>query len=126
MTFYERFKTLRQGKGMSPARAGEECGLNKGTVSAWKQRGTQPSGQTLQKIADYFGVTTDYLLTGEDPAYQAISSSDEEVEIFEAINALKDTELRRLVLRLSKASQEEIRKVHGFLDLTQIGGSYGS
>lgn len=126
MTFYERFKILRQGKGMSPARAGEECGLNKGTVSAWKQRGTQPSGRTLQKIADFFGVSTDYLLTGEEPTYTAIRTADDDIEIFEAINALKRYDLRRLVLRLSEASDEEIRKVHGFLDLTQIGGSYGS
>ena len=126
MTFYERFKTLRQAKGISPARAGEECGLNKGTVSAWKQRGTQPSGRTLQKIAEYFGVTTDYLLTGEEQAYTAVRTADPDVEIFEAINALKREDLRRLVLRLSEATEDEIRKVHGFLDLTQIGGSYGA
>lgn len=126
MTFFERFQDLCNKAGKSPARVGVEIGLNKATVSAWKTKGSIPSGNTLYKLADYFGVSADYLLTGEEPTYQALRSSDEEVEIFEAINALKDTELRRLVLRLSKASREEIRKVHGFLDLTQIGGSYGS
>lgn len=125
MTFLERFQDLCNKAGKSPARVGVEIGLNKATVSAWKTKGSIPSGNTLYKLADYFGVSADYLLTGEE-SYQAVSSSDEEVEIFDAINALKDTELRRLVLRLSTASQEEIRKVHGFLDLTQIGGSYGS
>lgn len=124
MAFYENYQRLCLKMGKSTSKVAEEIGFNKASASGWR-RGAVPSGSNLQKIADYFGVTTDYLLTGEEP-YQAISSSDEEVEIFDAINALKDTELRRLVLRLSTASQEEIRKVHGFLDLTQIGGSYGS
>jgi transcriptional regulator with XRE-family HTH domain len=125
MTFYENYQRLCSKMGKSTSKVAEEIGFNKASASGWK-RGAVPSGSNLQKIADYFGVSADYLLTGEEPTYQALRSSDEEVEIFEAINALKDTELRRLVLRLSKASQEEIRKVHGFLDLTQIGGSYGS
>lgn len=123
--FYDNYKKLCLKIGKSTTKVGNELGISSGTVSAWKN-GTTPTGAMLQKVANYFNVSSDYLLTGEDPAYQAVSSSDEEVDIFEAINALKDTELRRLVLRLSTASQEEIRKVHGFLDLTQIGGSYGS
>lgn len=31
-----------------------------------EKTGATPKGDTLQRIADYFGVTTDYLLTGED------------------------------------------------------------
>lgn len=125
MTFYERYKELCSKKGESPTKAAANNGIGGSTVTAWKN-GSFPKGETVYKLANYFGVSADYLLTGEEPTYTAIRSSDEEVEIFEAINALKDTELRRLVLRLSKASDEEIRKVHGFLDLTQIGGSYGS
>lgn len=125
MDFYDRVKQLCRAKGVSLARMAKDIEISSGTVANWKAAKTMPQGPILRKLADYFNVSTDYLMTGEEP-YQAISSSDEEVDIFEAINALKDTELRRLVLRLSKASQEEIRKVHGFLDLTQIGGSYGS
>lgn len=126
MDFYDRVKQLCRAKGVSMARMAKDIEISNGTVANWKAAKTMPQGPILRKLADYFNVSTDYLMTGEEPTYTAIRSSDEEVEIFEAINALKDTELRRLVLRLSKASQEEIRKVHGFLDLTQIGGSYGS
>jgi transcriptional regulator with XRE-family HTH domain len=31
-----------------------------------EKTGATPKGETLSKIADYFGVTTDYLLTGEE------------------------------------------------------------
>lgn len=123
MTFFERFQDLCNKAGKSPARVGVEIGLNKATVSAWKTKGSIPSGNTLYKLADYFGVSADYLLTGEEPEYVALRTADEDVLIFDAIDALRREDLRRLVLRLSKASDEEIRKVHGFLDLTQIGGS---
>ena len=123
MTFFERYKELCQKKGESPTKAAAKNGIGGSTVTAWKN-GSFPKGETIYKLAEYFNVSTDYLLTGEEPTYTAIRTADPDVEIFERINALKREDLRRLVLRLSEASEEEIRKVHGFLDLTQIGGSY--
>ena len=123
MTFYENYQRLCSKVGKSTSKVAEEIGFNKASASGWK-KGAVPSGSNLQKIADYFGVTTDYLLTGEERNYTAIRTADPDVEIFERINALKREDLRRLVLRLSEASEEEISKVHGFLDLTQIGGPY--
>lgn len=40
--------------------------IGKGSLSNWTKRGTVPGGETLQKIANYFGVTTDYLLNGSE------------------------------------------------------------
>ncbi len=45
-----------------------DLGFGKGTFSTWKKRGTIPSGSVLQKIADYFGVSVEYLLGKEDSA----------------------------------------------------------
>lgn len=122
-TFYENYQRLCLRIGKSTSKVAEEIGFNKASVSGWKNKGAVPSGSNLRKIADYFKVSTDYLLTGEEPEYTAYRTADEDVLIFDAIDALRREDLRRLVLRLSKASDEEIRKVHGFLDLTQIGGS---
>ena len=60
--FYDRYCELCQQKGVSPSRAAIEMGINKGTVSVWKNKGTHPQAAQLQKIADYFDVTVDYLL----------------------------------------------------------------
>ncbi|MBQ8401534.1 MAG: hypothetical protein IJX14_06345 [Clostridia bacterium] len=40
--------------------------MSNATYTNWKKRGSTPQGKNLQKIADYFGVTTGYLL-GEKP-----------------------------------------------------------
>lgn len=64
--FFDVFKALCDKKGVSPKRATEEIGLSNSITTKWKKTGATPKGETLSKIADYFGVTTDYLLTGEE------------------------------------------------------------
>ena len=64
--FFDIFKLLCEKKGVSPKKATEDIGLSNSITTKWKKTGATPKGDTLQRIADYFGVTTDYLLTGED------------------------------------------------------------
>ncbi len=69
--FYDLFCDLCKQKNVSPTRASLEIGLSKSTATKWKNTGATPNGETLSKIADYFGVSTDYLLTGsggKDPS----------------------------------------------------------
>lgn len=63
--FYDRFEALCQKKGVSKQKACIDCGLSRTAWNKWKA-GAVPNGEALQAIADYFGVTTDYLLTGEN------------------------------------------------------------
>lgn len=59
--FYDRFVELCKARGISPAAVTREIGLNNSSPTAWK-RGAIPNSKTLQKLADYFGVSVDYLL----------------------------------------------------------------
>lgn len=63
--FYDKFCELCTTKNLSPSRVALEIGINKGTVSVWKNKGTMPSAENLKIIAKYFGVTVDYLLENE-------------------------------------------------------------
>lgn len=62
--FFDIYKTLCDSRGISPKKAAIEIGLSNSVTVKWKA-GATPSGSTLAKIADYFGVTTDYLLGTE-------------------------------------------------------------
>ena len=64
--FYDLFCRLCQEKGVSPTRAPIEIGLSRTIGTKWKKTGATPQGDTLQKIADYFGVSVDYLLGNEE------------------------------------------------------------
>ena len=63
--FYDLFKALCDKKGVSVSRACLDMGLSRSIAAKWKNTKTNPSAEVLPKIANYFGVTVDYLLTGE-------------------------------------------------------------
>lgn len=81
--FYDRFKQLCERKGVSCNKAALEIGLSNATPTKWKKTGATPVGETLDKIAAYFGVTTDFLLgkTEKAPAETGKRSvSDDEIK----------------------------------------------
>ncbi|MDE7243944.1 MAG: helix-turn-helix domain-containing protein [Oscillospiraceae bacterium] len=59
--FAQRLKQLRQRRRISRIVLSELCGLHRNAVSRY-ERGTMPSFDSLIAIADFFGVSTDYLL----------------------------------------------------------------
>lgn len=60
--FGDRLKELRKNKSISQEELGNICGVAKNTVSYWEKNINQPSIEIITKLADYFDVTTDYLL----------------------------------------------------------------
>lgn len=60
-TFYEIYRLLCQKVGKSDNAVAAEIGLSNSTVTTWKQ-GALPRRPTLKKVADYFNVSTDYLM----------------------------------------------------------------
>lgn len=70
--FFDRFQELCRLRGVTPARAAQEAKVNKSTVTYWKQHPeSKPTGQTAQRLCDYFGVTMSELY-GEQPIEQAV------------------------------------------------------
>ena len=63
---YEIFEQLCNKFSVTPYRVCKETGLTTATISNWKAGRYTPKADKLQKIADYFGVTIEYLMTGEN------------------------------------------------------------
>lgn len=64
MTAFDRLKKLCDEHGISINILEERIGLGKNTLYAWKKK--VPGGVNLEKVADYFDVSTDYLLGRTD------------------------------------------------------------
>ena len=60
MDIVEKIRMLCNEKSMTIAELERNVGLGAGTVSRWNVR--VPGVDKVQKVADYFSVTTDYLL----------------------------------------------------------------
>lgn len=69
MTFYERIETLRKERGISQGALEKKLGFSNGSICKW--RTSMPTHQRLQKLAGFFEVSVDYLVTGEEPAFHA-------------------------------------------------------
>jgi len=80
--FFNRFRALCEQKNVSVYRACTDIGLNRSAVAKWKNGG-KPNGSTAVRLAEYFGVTTDYLLGQSEeklPAGQLRRVSDDEIK----------------------------------------------
>ena len=57
-----QFKLARQFKNLKAVEAAELLGVSQPTLSAWETGRKSPSVDSLEKMADLYGVTTDFLL----------------------------------------------------------------
>lgn len=63
---YEFFEDLLKKYEVTAYKVSKETGVSQSTLSDWKRGISTPKNDKLQKIANYFGVSLTYLLTGED------------------------------------------------------------
>ena len=86
--FFDNFVRLCEQKGVKPSRALTEAGVPKSAYSYWRTEAgagndAKPTNQNSVKLAQYFNVSVDYLLTGnqkENPPQQPQSEVDAAVE----------------------------------------------
>ncbi|EDN7006438.1 helix-turn-helix domain-containing protein [Listeria monocytogenes] len=64
MTTFERIKKLSAKKGITISQLTSELEMGENSIYRWKTQ--KPALDKLQKVADYFNVSTDYLLGRTD------------------------------------------------------------
>ena len=96
MSLLARIKELREKNGnISINKLEKITGLTRGSMSKWDEH--TPSYEKLTKVADYFNVSVDYLLTGDEtkkaPIISDESLSEKAVELSMLLNDLTEQEL---------------------------------
>ena len=61
----KRLKELRAKNGLTQATFAEEFSISKGTIAMWETGKRTPDIETIKQIAEYFGVSVDYLVDNE-------------------------------------------------------------
>ncbi|MCH5164671.1 MAG: helix-turn-helix transcriptional regulator [Clostridiales bacterium] len=64
--FKERFRELREEKGIFQSDVAKVLNVSQKSISNWEMGSRRPDFETLVQIAQFFNVTTDYLLGVED------------------------------------------------------------
>lgn len=113
---YEIYCKLRDSKGVKDSDVVRATGITKSTFSDWKSGRSNPKNDKLQKIADYFSVSVDYLMTGEDKSDLSDKKyyiNDETAEMADKI--FHNKELRLLFDAARDAQPEDLETVHQML-----------
>ena len=97
MNPYEKIQELTNERGISVRELEKRLGYSNGYFSKWKR--VSPNSDGLTKVADYFGVSIDYLLGREEKtslaekhgvfAFDGEPVTDEEVEFLKSVLAAK-------------------------------------
>lgn len=88
---YEIYQKLRDERGLKDSDVAREASVSKSTFSDWKVGRSKPGIKKLQKIADFFGVTVDYLMTGKEDEQKEKDNTDDLKQKFEELKELLES-----------------------------------
>jgi len=92
--FPERLKQLRVEAKLTQQQMAEAFNIKQPTYAQWETGRTKPKGETLEKFADFFNVSTDYLL-GKTQPKKELSVFPERLRQLRAESDLTQRELAR-------------------------------
>lgn len=111
---YEIFSELLQIHGVTPYKVSKETGVSQSTLSDWKRGISTPKQDKLQKIADYFNVSLEYLMTGEEKeGGEKYYLNDETAQMAQKL--FQNKELRVLFDAAQDASPEDLKTTYDML-----------
>ena len=123
--FYDRFVALCEKNGVSENKACADSGISRSVAAKWKNqlnngKDVKPSAKTLKALSNYFGVSTDYLLTGVEPEpvieddvaeiREAMRNNDELKILFKLARNAKTSDVLQASALLQKLKEESENK----------------
>ena len=113
---YEVFEKLLKQCGVRVYEVAKATGIAPSMFTDWKKGRYQPKAEKLKKIADYFDVSVDYLMTGESQE-QDYYMDDEAKELAQFL--FENPEYRVLFDASRKVKRDDIMLVKELLDRFQ-------
>lgn len=111
---YERFAELLRRSGKKVADVARATGIRPTTFADWKAGRYTPKGDKLAKIADYFGVTSDYFYSDESSDHLPAYYLNKEAAMA-AQKIFDDPDLRALFDIARNSSADDLRLTAEFL-----------
>lgn len=115
---YEIFLKLLNEKGVTAYKVGKATGIAGSTFTDWKSGRSVPKQEKLQKIADYFGVSLDYLMTGKEsnPSMDYLYTDENSDFLIEVTNKAKDKEFVERMKKYMSLLSEDQKSINDMID----------
>ncbi len=107
MEFKDNLKELRKKKGLSQVELAEKLGFSKSLIGLYETGDRKPSFEALEAIADFFNISTDYLMGKDDKSVYYLDPEAAEM----AQQIYDNPELRILFDASRKVSKEDLQFV---------------
>lgn len=109
---WDIFCQLMAEKGVRQADVAREARVDPSTFSDWKKGKSKPKAEKMKRIADYFGVTLEYLMGEADDrgANRTVEMSQLEKELLYKFNQLSVGDRQRLMDSLDYLLENPIYK----------------
>ena len=119
--FPQRLKALRKEKKLTAKELGEKFSLAESTISGYETGARKPDMDTINKFADFFGVSVDYLLGRTNVRNISQMHGDVDPEIEELLEKIrsKGAEIEASAI-LRTASQLEKEQLQDILKVFEI------
>ena len=114
LEYGDRIAQLRERKGMTQEELAGSIGITRAALSHYEKNRREPDYKILSKIADYFKVSIDWIIRGNnlsapnDPKYSSLELTLEEEYAKKGLSP----ETQRELLDVAVAAVEEARKKH--------------
>ncbi len=105
--FGEKLKELRTNRNIFQKDLAEYIGVSRAIISQYESGDKYPSIDTIEKIAEYFGVTIDYLLGSNNTINDLEEQFPEGVQVLRRATKELTPEARAKMVKLMKAFLEE-------------------
>lgn len=121
MELGKRIQSLRKMKGISQDELADKVGVSRQAVSKWENEQSIPDIDKVILLSDYFSVTTDYILKGEETTQQENRSFNTSQLLYIASTAF-------LVIGLLSAfdgwsSDKSLENIWGSMIIQALGGA---
>lgn len=101
---YSRIKELADKQNLSIRRLEEKLGFGNGVINRWRK--TNPGIDKVETVANFFHVSTDYLLGRERPASKEVDLADKDALLMYQGKPVSDED-KEMILRLMRGKKED-------------------
>ena len=122
---YDVFMQLCQRKGVTVYQVCRATGIPSSTMSDWKSGRSVPKLEKMMMIADYFGVSLDYLVTGKETEHEPYYRDPESREIADFL--FQNPQYKTLFSAVRDVPEEDLKMVQDLLErLKPKDNNYGA
>lgn len=117
MTYGDRLKSLRTARNLSQQEVADRLSINRSTYARYELSKTQPDFETLEKLAVFYDVTTDYIIKGQ--ANDNSSLAMDEKEMMEFFN---NPELNLFFKEMKEAPEDQLEELRQIWEVIKKRG----